>query len=141
MVTLSTTEAETIAAVETGKEICWLRNFLSELDMLPTEPSPMAMDNQSAISVAKHPEHHGRMKHLDLRWFWLREKVQEGKITPKFVPTDEMPADVLTKPLSRDLVDKFRRMMGLEGEWSSSDVVLRTSSGGSVRGNDAITVT
>ncbi|KAI9570899.1 hypothetical protein HD554DRAFT_2017739, partial [Boletus coccyginus] len=46
------------------------------------------IDNQSAIQVAKHPsgEHHGRMKQLDLHWFWLRDVVDKGNITPTSVP-------------------------------------------------------
>ena len=61
-----------------------------------------------------NPEHHKHMKHLDLRTFWLRHAVEEGHITPFHVPTSEMPADLLTKPLSRDKIAKFRNMMGLE---------------------------
>jgi hypothetical protein len=72
------------------------------------------MDNQSAISVSKNPEHHGRMKHLDLRFYWLRDQVALGVITPLFIPTEEMPADLLTKPLPRIKVERFRRMMGIE---------------------------
>ena len=53
------------------------------------------------------------MKHLDLRYYWLRDTVEMGKIKPIYVPTSEMPADLLTKPLSRVLVEKFRKEMGL----------------------------
>ena len=64
IVALSTTEAEYIAAVSAGKEIRWMRNLLQEMGFPPTGPSILRIDNQSAISVAKHPEHHGRMKLL-----------------------------------------------------------------------------
>jgi hypothetical protein len=74
----------------------------------------LRIDNQSAISVSKNPEHHGRMKHLDLRWFWLRDQVTLGVITPMFVSTENMPADLLTKAMSRVKVERFRRMMGIE---------------------------
>ena len=40
------------------------------------------MDNQSALQVMKNPEHHGRMKHLDLRFYWLRDTVAAGHIHP-----------------------------------------------------------
>ena len=114
LVALSTTEAEYIAAVEAGKEIFWLRNLLSELGYKFTGPSLLSMDNQSAISVAKNPEHHGRMKHLDLRWYWLRDAVEDGIISPTFIPTAEMVADLLTKPLPRIKVEYCRGLMGLE---------------------------
>jgi len=71
IVALSTTEAEYIAAVSAGKEIRWMRNLLHEMGFSPTGPSVLRIDNQSAISVAKHPEHHRRMKQLDLSWYWL----------------------------------------------------------------------
>jgi hypothetical protein len=112
-VSLSTTEAEYIAACEAGKEILWLRNLLTEFGYTVDTPSILRIDNQSALTVSKNPEHHGRMKHLDLRYFWLRESVELGKITPEYIPTSEMPADLLTKALPRASVEKFREMMGL----------------------------
>jgi len=99
IVALSTTEAEYVAAVHAGKEIIWFHQFLTELGYSFNTPSILHLDNQSAISVSKDPEHHGRMKHLDLRFFWLRDKVTAGSISPPFVPTSDMAADLLTKPL------------------------------------------
>ena len=54
------------------------------------------------------------MKHLDLRFYWLRDAVENGQIAPVYVPTEAMPADLLTKALPRAKVEVFRRMMGLE---------------------------
>lgn len=113
IVALSSTEAEYIAAVEAGKEVVWLRKLLQEMGFSVSQPSVLRIDNQSAIQVAKHPEHHGRMKQLDLRWFWLRDMVDREVISPQFVPTDQMPADLLTKPLARVKVQQFCEMMGL----------------------------
>ena len=113
IVALSSTEAKYIAAVDAGKEIMWMRNILSEFGHSQSSPSTLFLDNQSALNVSRNPEHHGRMKHLDLRTFWLRNAVEEGHIIMFHLPTDEMPADLLTKPLSREKVIKFRSMMGL----------------------------
>ena len=71
------------------------------------------MDNMSSISVAKNPEHHGRMKHLDLRHYWLRDAVSMQRISPVYVPTAEQVADILTKPLPPLKVDFCRTQMGL----------------------------
>ena len=101
MVALSTTEAEYVAAVSAGQEILWLRNLFTELGYDFKGPSTLYMDNQSAIAVVKNPEHHGRMKHLDLCLFWLRDEVQKNKIMVKYCPTGIMPADQLTKALPR----------------------------------------
>ena len=66
IVALSTTEAKYVAA---GKEIVWICKLLQEIGFESNGPSTLHMDNQSAIQVVKHPEHHRRMKHLDLRWY------------------------------------------------------------------------
>jgi hypothetical protein len=113
LVALSSTEAEYIAGAEAGKEIKWMRSLLGEFGYKLNSASTLYIDNQSAINVAKNPEHHGRMKHLDLRFHWLRENVEAGIIDPKHVGTADMVADVLTKPLQRIKHDKCRIGLGL----------------------------
>src|SRR5947209_11256057 len=76
-------------------------------------PSTLLIDNQSAISVAKNLEHHGRMKHLDLSFYWLRDVVHSGLITPRFVPTSDQAADLLTKALSRAKVEDFCKICSM----------------------------
>jgi hypothetical protein len=112
IVALSTTEAEYMAAVEAGKEIAWMRHILSEFGYCVQEPSTLKMDNQSAITVSKNPEHH-RMKHLDLRFYWLRDKVEHGMINPDFIPTGEMIADCLTKCVPAPKVRFCREQMAV----------------------------
>jgi hypothetical protein len=74
----------------------------------------MFMDNQSAMQVAKNPEHHGRMKHLDLRYFWLRDEVnRQRRIEISYIPTADMAADLLTKPLGRIKVAIAREQLGV----------------------------
>ena len=65
------------------------------------------------MSVAKNPEHHGRMKHLKLRYYWLRDQVADGLIAPEYIGTQFMPADILTKALSRERVSKCGEMLGV----------------------------
>ena len=113
VVALSTTEAEYIAAVEAGKELKWMRSLLGEFGYKFDSASTLCIDNQSSISVAKNPEHHGRMKHLDLKFHWLRENVEAGHIKPKHVGTNEMIADCLTKALPRIKHDNCRIGLGL----------------------------
>ena len=76
MVIQSTTEAEYIAAGAAGIEIRWFQNVLKELGYTPSAPAKLCVDSKLAISVAKNPEHHGRMKHLDLCFYWLRDQVK-----------------------------------------------------------------
>ena len=114
VVSLSTTEAEYIAAVEAGKEIIWMRNLLTEFGFNITSPSPLLIDNNSAVTVAKNPEHHGRMKHLDLRFHWLRDTVEAGSISPIHIPTTTQAADIFTKPLKRQKIDVCLGLLGLQ---------------------------
>jgi hypothetical protein len=113
IVALSTTEAEYVAATSAGQEILWLRNLFTELGYKFNSPSTLYIDNQSALSVAKNPEHHGRMKHLDLRFYWLRNEVEKGVVQLVHVRTDAMPADIMTKSLGRVKVGEMVRMIGL----------------------------
>jgi hypothetical protein len=107
LVALSTTEAEHISAVEAGKEILWMCQFMGgELGYDVSCPSLLRMDNQSAIAVSKNPEHHSKMKHLSLRLFWLRDAVQDGLIASTFVTSQEMAADIFTRALDWFKVQK-----------------------------------
>ncbi|KAL5520686.1 hypothetical protein ACEPAF_2688 [Sanghuangporus sanghuang] len=112
-VTLSTTEAEYIAAVSAGQEIMWLRNLFTEFGYKFDAPSSLYIDNQSALSVANNPEHHRHMKHLDLHFYWLRDIVEAGHIKVHYLPTQTMPADIMTKALSRVKVQEMCKMLGL----------------------------
>ena len=90
-----------------------MRQFMGELGYQVSGASLLRMDNQSAIAVSKNPEHHGKMKHLSLCLFWLRDAVQDGLIEPAFVSTEDMAADILTKALDRLKVQKCVEMLGL----------------------------
>lgn len=113
IVALSTTEAEFVAAVSAGQEILWLRNLFTEFGFTLSSPSTLYIDNLSALSVAKNPEHHGRMKHLDLRFYWLRDEVAKGHIKVVHLRTSDMPADILTKSLAKPKVLEMVQMLGL----------------------------
>ena len=70
------------------------------------------MDIQSAIRVAKMPEHQGRMRHLNPIYYGFREEVEAGEMSPHFVPAVDMPVDILTKALTREQVEKAVSMLG-----------------------------
>ena len=97
-----------------GREILWMRSLLRELGMEIKGPSPLLVDNQSALRVLNNPEHHGRMKHIDIKWHWIREVIKRGDIEVHFLPTRDMIADIFTKPLPRPAVEQHRLALGLE---------------------------
>ena len=113
VVAKSTTEAEYIAANEAGSEGVWFRNFLEELGYPQTSATALYIDNQSTIKVGKNPEHHSRMKHLNTKYHWLREQVEDRVFSLDYLATDRMPVDILTKPLERTLHEKMCHLLGL----------------------------
>ena len=71
-------------------------------------------DNQGAIALTQNPEHHARNKHIDGRYHYCREKVERGEIEVKYLSTDVMLADALTKPLPDEKFKCFRdRLLAL----------------------------
>ena len=71
-------------------------------------------DNQGAIALAKNPESHARSKHIDIQWHYQREKIEDGSVEFKFIPTEQQIADGLTKALTKEKFLIFRRALGLE---------------------------
>ena len=112
-VTLSTTEAEYVALSSATQELVWLRRLLSDIGEVFQDPTVLYEDNQGAISVANNPIIHARTKHIDIRYHFVREKVEDGTIQLKYCPTDEMIADILTKPLPTQRFVKLRELMGV----------------------------
>ena len=100
-VALSSCESEIVAATEAAKEAVYLQAFLTELGYSAGETVPVSLsvDNQGARDLAYNPEHHQRTKHIERRHYFLREMVEDLRITVPFVPTDQNVADFFTKPL------------------------------------------
>ena len=94
-----------MAALEANKELIWMRNFLSELGMTQRELL-LHCDSQSAIHLAKNVVYHSWTKHIQRRYHWLREKVDEGEFTLVNIHTDENGSDMLTKNLPIESIDK-----------------------------------
>jgi transposase InsO family protein len=112
-VSLSSTEAEYKALSDSCKEGLWLRNVLTELCLRPNTAIPIHVDNEGAEALAKNPEHHARTKHIHARYHFIRECVQLREVELLHVSTKDMLADMLTKPLSRVLLEKHRTMFGI----------------------------
>ena len=112
-VALSSCEAEIVAASDAGKEAVYLQNLLCELGLGAMGPIPVSVDNTAARNLAYNPEHHERTKHIDRRHFYIRELVEEGRITVPFVCSADNLADFFTKPLAPAPFTALRnRIMG-----------------------------
>ena len=71
-------------------------------------------DNQGAIVIARNPVSHSRTKHIDIKYHYMRETVQNGLVELKYCPTKEMAADILSKPLCRGKFKLFHKKMDIE---------------------------
>lgn len=113
-VSLSSTESEYVAMSMAGSEACWLINLLHDFGFLNVCPVNIFCDNQSAILNA-NTESVKRLKHVDIRYHFLKDLVKNNKICVKYISTSEQPADMLTKSLSKDLTNKFLKVCGVSG--------------------------
>ena len=113
-VALSTAEAEYVALSTATQEAIWLRRLLTDVGEPLEEPIVIHEDNQGAIAMAKNPVDHARTKHIDIRYHFVREGVQNGVIVLKYVATDEMIADILTKPLPKHRFEKLVTELGMK---------------------------
>ncbi|KAM2303958.1 hypothetical protein ACFXTH_023714 [Malus domestica] len=108
---LSTTEAEYMAVTEAIKEAIWLQGLLDDLGV-QQDHVDVHCDSQSAIHLAKNQVHHARTKHIDVRFHFVREVIDEGDILLQKIGTADNPADMLTKPVS---LLKFKHCLDLIG--------------------------
>ena len=96
---LSVCEAELMALVDASKEGMGTRNLMQELGMQVRSIS-CCTDSAGTRDICTNPAHRGGVKHMDLRWHWLRFKVSEGRATVSHISGDSNAADTSTKPLS-----------------------------------------
>ena len=112
---LSTTESEYVAACETSKEAVWLQQLVSEISNKKKEvPIPLFCDNQSAIRLVRNPEFHQRTKHIDVKYHFIRDQQEGGKIDLQYIPSDDQLADVFTKPLAAPRFKILRDKIGVK---------------------------
>lgn len=109
----STRGAEYVAGASAAREAIWLRNFINELQLLDyhVDSVPIFIDNNAALRLTHNPEGHGRAKHIDIKYHFIREAVSNGTITTHRVDSKDSTADISTKPLPRD--DFTRHVAGL----------------------------
>ena len=75
-----------------------VQNWISEIFKLKFQLL-IHCDNQSAIALAKNDAFHQRTKHIDIRYHFIRQHVNEGRIIIKWIHTNKQQADILTKKL------------------------------------------
>nr|GEV52305.1 hypothetical protein [Tanacetum cinerariifolium] len=113
IVTHSTTEAEFVAATTCACQVLWLRRMLVYIGLTQEEGTIVNCDNMSTIRLSKNSIMHNRSKHIDVRYYFLRDLVNDGAIELRYCNTLAQVADIMTKPLKVEQFEKLRDMMGM----------------------------
>lgn len=113
IVTLSTTEAEFVAAASGACQAVWLRNMLEEIGFIQGVKTVLFCDNSSTIKLSRNPVLHGRSKHIHVRYHFLRELVNDGVIELEYCHTEEQLSDIMTKAVMLEVFEKLRKELGL----------------------------
>jgi hypothetical protein len=98
-----------------GREVEFMARILKAIRFDPEHQLTIDCDNQQTVRLvtSEAPAISTKLRHVDIHQFWLRQEVQAGAYNVQWVPTGEMPADGLTKPLSRQTHEAFVDMLGM----------------------------
>ncbi len=110
-VALSTMEAEYMTLSESLRSLMHFRNLAKEFDCFEVpDKLDVFCDNQSAIFISENLVNNNRSKHIDIRFHFIREKIQEGLVNLSHIATELNMADIFTKPLTTEVFTRLRSM-------------------------------
>jgi hypothetical protein len=113
IVTLSTTKAEFITAAGSSCQAIWMQRVLKKIDYMGSESTVIFCDNNSTIKLTRNLVMHSRRKHIDVRYHFLRELVNDGVVQLQFCGARQQIVDIFTKPLKLELFWELRRRLGV----------------------------
>ncbi|GAU44417.1 hypothetical protein TSUD_100640 [Trifolium subterraneum] len=113
IVALSSCEAEYVAASFAACQANWIEMLLSELKAVEVTMMKLLVDNKSAIDLANNPVSHGRSKHIERRFHFLRDQVNKEKLELEYCNTEIQLADILTKPMAKARFHNLKRLIGM----------------------------
>ena len=111
-VATATVVAEYVALMPAIKEALWLKQLFKEI-LIPIGLIEVKTDAQGAMDLATNARFSQKTKHIDIRYYFIRDHINTKEINLKHVPTREMTADILTKPLPRPAFELLRSKLGL----------------------------
>eukprot|EP00253_Pinus_taeda_P003064 PITA_03064 len=114
VLSLSTTEAEYVAALEASKEMIWLQRFMGELGK-EHDMGTLYSDSQSAIQLAKNSAFHSRTNHIQLKYHLIRSMLEDGELKLEKIHTSQNLADLLAKVVTREKLRICSVSIGLQG--------------------------
>ncbi|GKC27090.1 retrovirus-related pol polyprotein from transposon TNT 1-94 [Tanacetum coccineum] len=111
-VAISSTKAEYIALSGCCAQVLWMRSQLTDYG-LGFNKIPMYCDNKSAIALCCNNVQHSRSKHIDIRFHFIKEQVENGVVELYFVNTEYQLADIFTKALGRERIEFLINKLGM----------------------------
>nr|GEW32471.1 ribonuclease H-like domain, reverse transcriptase, RNA-dependent DNA polymerase [Tanacetum cinerariifolium] len=120
-VVLSSCESEFMAATGAACQALWLKRLLSELNGWEEKRITLKVDNILVIALVRNPIFHGRSKHIDIRYHFICECVENGHINVEHVSGELQRVDILTKALPRLKFVTMRQMLGVQDLGRSND--------------------
>ncbi|GKE96630.1 hypothetical protein Tco_1581485 [Tanacetum coccineum] len=110
---ISSTKAEYIALSGCYSQIHWMRSQLTDYGF-QFNKIPLYCDNKSAIALCCNNVQHSRAKHIDIRYHFIKEQVENGIVELYFVRTEYQLADIFTKPLPRERFNFLINKLGMK---------------------------
>ncbi|CAL0332892.1 unnamed protein product [Lupinus luteus] len=114
VIALSNCEAEYISSSYAACQAVWLEELIKEMKIKIRSPLQLKVDNISAISLSKNPVSHGRSKHIEVRFHFLRNLVTKKRLKLEYCRTELQLADAFTKALKIGRFEELRKKMGIE---------------------------
>jgi hypothetical protein len=111
-ISLSTAEAEYIAARSCCTQLLWMKKLWWDFEF-PQDTMVIHCDNTSAINISKNPVLHSRTKHIDIRHHFICELVDSRVVSLSFLPTDNQFTDIPTKTLDGSRFEFLRKAIGV----------------------------
>lgn len=90
-----------------------MQRILEKLGYKQNKCTTIYCDNSSAIKLSKNPVMHGRSKHIDIRFHFLRDLTKDGVVELVHCGTKDQIADIMTKPLKLELFLRMRELLGM----------------------------
>ena len=112
-VSLSTTEAEYIAAASCCAQLLWMKKLLHDYG-ITQDTMCVFCDNTSAINLSKNPVQHSKSKYIEIRYHFIQDLVEEKTVYLEFINIDNQKANIFTKPLDGPRFESLRKTIGVD---------------------------
>ena len=111
-VSLFMAKAEYIAAGSCCTQLLWMKKLLHDYG-IPQDTMCVFCDNTNAINLSKNPVQHSKSKHIEIRYYFIRDLVEDKFVCLEFIHTDNQKADIFTKPLDGPWFESLRKTIGI----------------------------